>query len=297
MTRHRSPDRGYFDGFAEQRIDTGDAQIFARSAGNGPAVLLLHGHPRTSGTWHGVARQLVDSGFAVVCPDLRGYGRSSGPPPSPDHTAHSKRAMADDMFAVMEQLGHPEFAVVGHDRGSYVAFRMALDLPDVVTRVALLDSIPIIEHLERMTPEFATQWWHWFFFAQPDIPERVISADPDSWYRGDPAVMGVENHAEWRAATRNPAVVRAMLDDYRAGLTVDAQDERNDRRRGVRLHQPLLVAWSAFDDLEQLFGDPIVIWRNWADDVTGVKIPSGHHMAEEAPDLLADALATFMSRR
>ncbi len=297
MSDSGQQDHGYFHGFTEHLVDTGDARIFTRSSGHGPAVLLLHGHPRTSGTWHRVAPQLVDEGFSVVCPDLRGYGRSSGPPPSADHAAHSKRAMAGDMVAVMEQLGHSKFAVVGHDRGSYVAFRMALDRPDVVTRLALLDCIPIIEHLERMSSEFATQWWHWFFFAQPDTPERVINADPDAWYRGDPDAMGIENHAEWRAAIRNPAVVRAMLEDYRAGLTIDAENERHDRAGGARLALPTLIAWSEFDDLEQLFGDPLQIWRTWADDVTGVKIPSGHHMAEEAPQALAGTLVKFLSGR
>lgn len=290
------PDRGFFDGFTEHLIDTGDARIFARTAGSGPAVLLLHGHPRTSSTWHQVAPRLVAEGFTVVCADLRGYGRSSGPTPSTDHAAHSKRAVAADMVTVMQHLGHTKFDVVGHDRGSYVAFRMALDRPDVVTRLVLLDCIPIIEHLERMTPEFATQWWHWFFFAQPGTPERVINADPDAWYRGDSDVMGVENHAEWRAATRNPTVVRAMLEDYRAGLTIDADHERDDRANGIRLHQPTLIAWSEFDDLELLFGDPLEIWRDWADDVTGATIPSGHHMAEEAPDALAAALGAFLAR-
>ncbi len=287
-------DRGYFEGFTERLIDVGEARIFTRSAGEGPAVLLVHGHPRTSGTWHRVAPQLVAAGHTVVCADLRGYGRSIGPEPTPDHSAHSKRVVAGDLLAAMDQLGHSTFAVVGHDRGSYVAFRMALDAPAVVTRVALLDCIPIIEHLERITTQFATQWWHWFFFAQPDVPERVISADPDAWYRGDPAVMGEQNYAEWRAATRDPRVVRAMLEDYRAGLGIDAQDERDDRIAGRRLRMPTLIAWSEHDDLEELFGDPVRIWHGWADDVTGVRIPSGHHMAEEAPDALAAVLAEFL---
>lgn len=188
----------------------------------------------------------------------------------------------------------PRLAVVGHDRGSYVAFRMAMDHPEAVSRVALLDCIPIVEHLERITPEFATQWWHWFFFLQPETPERVILADPDSWYHGDPQVMGAENHAEWREATRSPRVVRAMLEDYRAGLTVDRAHEEADRAAGRRLTQPLLVLWSTRDDLEQLFGDPLVIWRDWADDVRGHGIDSGHHVAEEAPGELTDALAAFL---
>ena len=283
-----------FDGFVVEDIAVPGGTVHVRHTGSGPVVLLLHGHPRTGSTWHRVAPRLAALGFTVVVPDLPGYGASLAPDPTPDHAPHSKRASSERLLAAMHALGHERFAVVGHDRGSYVAFRMALDHPEAVSRVALLDCIPIVEHLERITPEFATQWWHWFFFLQPETPERVILADPDSWYHGDPQVMGAENHAEWREATRSPRVVRAMLEDYRAGLTVDRAHEEADRAAGRRLPQPLLVLWSTRDDLEQLFGDPLVIWRDWADDVRGHGIDSGHHMAEEAPGELTDALAAFL---
>ncbi|MBW4716761.1 alpha/beta fold hydrolase [Saccharothrix obliqua] len=282
-----------FEGFEEERISVGEATIFVRHGGGGPPVLLAHGHPRTSATWHRVAPLLVARGFTVVCPDLRGYGRSRGPAPTADHRAHAKRAVASDLVAVMKALGHHRFRLAGHDRGGAVALRLALDHPDAVERVAVLDCLPISEHLARITPEFATRWWHWFFFAQPGTPERVINADPVSWYRGDPDRMGPENHAEFRAATGNPDVVRAMLEDYRAGLTVDRWDEEADRAAGVRLRCPTLVLWSLRDDLEDLYGDPLAIWRDWADDVRGHGIDSGHHVAEEAPEALADALAGF----
>ncbi|MFY9931349.1 MAG: alpha/beta hydrolase [Streptosporangiaceae bacterium] len=255
------------------------------------------GTPRTSATWHRVAPQLVDRGFTVICPDLRGYGRSRAPAPAVDHTAHSKRAAAGDLIAVMDALGHRRFALAGHDRGGLVALRLALDHPGAVSRLALLDCIPISEHLSRITAEFATLYWHWFFLAQPEIPERVINADPDSWYRGDPAAMGRENYDEWREATRNPDVVRTMLEDYRAGLTVDRQHEETDRAAGNRIRAPLLVLWSKRDDFEDLYGDPLVIWRNWAADVRGHSIDSAHHMAEEAPGVLAGALGEFFSPR
>ena len=284
-----------FEGFTEKSIDVGPASIFTRShAGHGLPVLLLHGHPRTSSTWHRVAPALVDAGFPVVCADLRGYGRSRGPAPTSDHSAHSKRAVASDMHAVMRYLGYERFAVVGHDRGSYVALRLAFDHPDSVTTLSVLDCVPIIEHLDRADRRFASQWWHWFFFAQPDIPEYAINADPDAWYHGDPDTMGVENYNEWREATRDPAVVRAMLEDYRAGLTVDAEDERADRNAGRMLRMPVQVLWSLQDDLEELVGDPLAIWKCWATDVRGHGIVSGHHMAEEAPTQLADALVSFM---
>ena len=284
-----------FEGFAADRIEVGDTSVFVRHGGQGPPVVLLHGHPRTSATWHRVAPRLVRRGFTVVCPDLRGYGRSRGPAPARDHTAHSKRAVAGDIVAVLRALGHDRFGLAGHDRGSYVALRLALDNPGAVSRLALLDCLPISEHLARITPEFATRWWHWFFFAQPDTPERVINADPVAWYRGDPKTMGQENYDEWQAAIRNPEVVRAMLEDYRAGLTVDRQHEEADRAAGRRIQMPLLVLWSTRDDLEDLYGDPLAIWAAWADGARGHGIDSGHHMAEEAPGALAAALGDFFA--
>lgn len=286
-----------FEGFVAETVAVEDSTVFVRHGGEGPPVLLLHGHPRTSATWHRVAPALVAAGFTVVCPDLRGYGRSAKPAPTPDHAAHAKRAAATDLLRLMRRLGHDRFAVVGHDRGSYVALRLALDHPAAVGRLALLDCIPLSEHLARADAAFATAWWHWFFFAQPEIPERVINADPDAWYRGDPAVMGVENHAEFRAATRDPAVVRGMLEDYRAGLTVDRRDELADRAAGRRVTCPLLLLWSERDDLVELVGDPRLVWRDWADDVRGRGIVAGHHVAEEAPDQLAAALAGFFGGR
>jgi haloacetate dehalogenase len=283
-----------FEGFETARVEVGEATIHVRHGGDGPPVVLLHGHPRTGATWHCVAPLLVERGFTVVVPDLRGYGRSTAPAPRPDHAQASKRAMAADVLALMRALGHDRFDLVGHDRGSYVAFRLGMDHPEAVHRLVLLDSIPIVEHLDRITPEFATAWYHWFFFAQPDIPERVIGADPDAWYHGGPEAMGAENFAERREAIHRPEVVRAMLEDYRAGLTVDRADEEADRAAGRRLTMPLLVLWSLRDDLEELFGDPVAIWRDWAVDVRGHGIHSAHHVAEQAPLPLTAALVDFL---
>ncbi|MFD7026058.1 alpha/beta fold hydrolase [Promicromonospora sukumoe] len=283
-----------FEGFTTERVETGEASVFVRHAGSGPPVLLLHGHPRTSATWHRVAPRLVDAGFTVACPDLRGYGRSRGPEPEPDHAPHSKRAVAQDMTTVMRHLGHERFHLAGHDRGSYVALRLALDHPEAVDRLTLIDCLPISEHLRRADADFARRWWHWFFFAQPEIPERVIDADPAAWYgpKADPATMGAENHAELMAAVRHPEVVRSMLEDYRAGLSVDRDHEEADRAAGRRVTAPLRVLWSLQDDLEDLYGDPLAVWRTWADDLDGFGIPSGHHVAEENPEALAEALVS-----
>lgn len=285
-----------FQNFVTEDVDVGAALVHVRHGGQGPTVLLLHGHPRTGATWHRIAPALVDRGFRVVVPDLRGYGASRGPAPTADHAPASKRAMVRDLLALMDALGIGEFSVAGHDRGSYAAFRFALDHPQRLSKLALLDCLPIVEHLERINAESATQWWHWFFYAQPNTPERVINADPDSWYHGDEESMGHDNYDEWRAAIRNPEVVRGMLEDYRAGLTIDRADEEADRAAGRRIEIPLLVLWSLQDDLEQLYGDPLVIWRNWAVNVRGHGIDSGHHMAEEAPEALTDALANFFAK-
>jgi haloacetate dehalogenase len=284
-----------FEGFTEERIDVGAATLRVRHGGTGPAVLLLHGHPRTSATWNRVAPRLVAAGFTVVCPDLRGYGQSSKPPTTADHGPYSKRAMAADTLTLMRHLGHEKFSVAGHDRGSYVAFRLAMDHPEAVSRVALLDSVPIIEHLERCDDRFATGWWHWFFFAQPDKPERAINADPDAWYNATADAMGDEAYEDYRQAIHDPETVHAMLEDYRAGLGVDREHDEADRKAGRTITCPALVLWSTKDDLEQLHGDPLLIWRAWADDVRGHGIESGHHLAEEAPDELSSTLGDFFA--
>jgi haloacetate dehalogenase len=283
-----------FAGFTTEQVQVSGTSLLVRHGGSGPPVMLLHGHPRTSATWHRVAPLLVAAGHTVVCPDLRGYGRSGKPPTTADHAPYSKRATAADLAELMTALGHERYAVAGHDRGSYVALRLALDHPDEVERLAVLDSVPISEALARCDARFATAWWHWFFFAQPETPERVINADPDAWYSGDPESMGEENHREWRAAIHDPATVHAMIEDYRAGLGIDREHEEADRAAGRTISCPVLVLWSTRDDMEELYGDPLAVWGPWADDLHGHAIESGHHMAEEAPADLARALSEFL---
>ena len=216
-------------------------------------------------TWHRVAPLLAPR-FTLVCPDLRGYGGSSKPPTTPDHAPYSKRAMAGDMLALMRTLGHERFTVAGHDRGAYVAFRLAMDEPAAVERLVVMDAIPIAEALERCDARFALAWWQWFFLGQADKPaERVISADPDAWYTATPEQMGEEAFEDWRRAIHDPLTVHAMCEDL----------------------------WSTRDDLEDLYEDPLAIWRRWADDLRGMGIDSGHHIGEDAPDELAAALVEF----
>ena len=286
----------FFDGFTLAHVAVGEVTLRVRHGGDGPPVLLLHGHPRTHATWHRVAAPLARS-HRVVCPDLRGYGRSSKPPTVPDHATMSKRAMAADCVALMRALGHERFAVVGHDRGAYVAFRAALDHPGCVERLAVLDAVPIADALARCNEHFARRWWHWFFFAQPDKPERAIGADPDAWYGNTPGKrrqMGDAAYADYRAAVHDPATVHAMLEDYRAGLGIDRAHDEADRHAGRRLACPLLVLWALHDDMEALYGDPLEVWRGWADDLRGGGLPCGHHLAEEVPELLARELLTFL---
>lgn len=188
-------DKVLSEGFIEAMVNAGNVSLFVRYAGTGPVVLSLHGHPRTSSTWHEVAPRLVSEGFTVVCADLPGYGRSGKPELEPSHGPHSKRVRVQHLLAAMNSLGHSQFAVVGHDRGSYYAFRLALDYPKVVTKVAVLNSLPVSEHLDRIDSYSATSWWHWFFYAQEEIAERAINADPEAWYRPDREQMGRETYA------------------------------------------------------------------------------------------------------
>src|SRR5512132_3953991 len=241
-----------FEGFRLERVDVGEAVLRVRHGGAGPPVLLLHGHPRTHATWHRVAPLLARS-HTVVCPDLRGYGQSSKPPTTPDHRPYSKRAMAGDCLALMAALGHERFAVAGHDRGAYVALRTALDHPAAVDHLAVLDAVPIGEALARADADFAASWWHWFFFAQTAKPaERFISADPEAWYTATAEHMGAEAYQDYRRAIGDPDTVRAMMEDYRAGLGIDRQHDEADRAAGRRIGCPLLYLWAKRDDMEDL---------------------------------------------
>lgn len=279
-----------FQTFTLETIAVPGGNLRVRRGGSGPPLLLVHGHPRTHATWWRVAPLLADQ-FTVICPDLPGFGRSYQPADAPEHANSSKRAKAKALVALMEALGFPSFAAAGHDRGAYSAFRLAMDHPQRVTRLAILDAVPIGEALGRCDARFAAAWWHWFFFAVPEKPERAILADPEAWYVGSAAAMGADNHADFLAAIRDPAVVQGMLEDYRAGLGIDRAHDDANRAAGRRLACPLLVLWSLKDDLEALYGDVLAVWRPWAGaDLAGHGIDSGHHMAEEAPEQVAAAL-------
>ena len=283
-----------FEGFQLSTIDTGEARIRVRHGGSGPPLLLLHGHPQTHVMWHRVAPRLARQ-FTVVATDLRGYGDSSKPPTSPDHATYSKRAMAADQVAVMHELGFDRFFVAGHDRGGRCAYRLALDHPDRVLKLAVLDIIPTGEAFRRADMAFGLGYWHWFFLAQPhDLPERLIGADPDSFYFRRPhGFMDPEALQEYRRCTRDPATIHAMCEDYRAGATVDFEHDEADRGHR-RIACPVLVLWSARGDLQRWY-DVLGIWQDWADDVSGLALDCGHYLAEEAPEETCSALLRFFT--
>ncbi|MDI3357829.1 alpha/beta hydrolase [Pseudomonas sp. UYIF39] len=284
-----------FENFKLEMIELPEATLRVRYGGSGPPLLLLHGHPRTHTTWHKVAPLLARS-FTVVCPDLRGFGKSSKPASPFDYEASSKRAKARDCIALMDCLGFNKFHLAGHDRGSYTAFRAAMDHPSRVIKLAMLDGVPILEALERCDAQFAEHWWHWFFFAQHGKPERAILADPKAWYGGSKESMGDENYEDFLAAIHDPETVKGMLGDYRAGIQLDHLHDREDKKAGRKLQCPVHVVWSGKDDLRELYGDVTAVWQPWAAlAVTGAAIDSGHHMAEEAPYELAKELELFFS--
>jgi haloacetate dehalogenase len=293
------------DDFQAAEIDTGETSIFARWSGSGPPVLLLHGFPQTHLMWRGVA-PLLTRHFTVVCADLRGYGRSGCPISTPDHAPYSKRAMARDMVIVMERLGFPRFSVAGHDRGGRVAYRLALDHPDRVERLAVLDILPTETAWGRADARFALGYWPWVLLAQPaPLPERMLSAAPEAvidnalsdW--GSPSTVFPREVKEvYVEALRDPAHIHAICEEYRAAATLDREHDRADRAQGRRMACPLLVVWSARGGLETWYaesGGPIEIWGVWSAHVEGHALDAGHFFPEEAAEQTAHALSGFFA--
>ncbi len=283
-----------FEGFDLTMIETGAATIRVRHGGSGPPLLLLHGHPQTHMMWHAVAPRLAQD-FTVVAADLTGYGDSSKPPTTPDHAPYSKRAMARDQVAVMQHLGFDRFFVAGHDRGGRCAYRMALDHPERVQKLAVLDIIPTGEAFRRTDMQFGLGYWHWFFLAQPyDLPERLIGANPENYYfHGTRDLFAPEALDDYLRCVRNPATIHAMCEDYRAGATMDFALDEADRGT-QRIVCPTLALWGRRGALERWY-DVLGIWRDWADDVRGHSLDCGHYLPEEAPDETYTALRAFFA--
>jgi haloacetate dehalogenase len=290
-----------FESFTLETRAANGQVLRLRRGGEGPPLLLLHGNPETHAMWHAVAPALAKR-FTVVCPDLRGYGMSSKPPPSADHAAYAKRAMAADMAALMQGLGFPRFQVVAHDRGARVAHRLALDHPQAVERLCVMDIVPTLVHFERTDMAFAMGYYHWFFLAQPhDKPERMILRDVEDWFdiqtSREPKDRGFfhpEARADYLAALREPGTVAAICEDYRAAATIDLAHDRASRAAGEKVGCPLLVLWGAKGRIGQWY-DPLAIWRDHAGGtVEGGPVASGHYLAEEAPEEVLDRLAPFL---
>jgi haloacetate dehalogenase len=291
-----------FDGFEEFDLPTSGGSIHGRRGGDGPPVLLLHGIPETHLMWHRVAPQLAER-FSVVATDLRGFGDSSTPPSASDHVPHSMREIAGEQVEVMAALGHERFAVVGHDRGARCAYRMALDHPSIVTRLAVLDTVPTGDAFRRADMDFSLGFWLWSFLAAPEpVPERLIAHDPavlvnhmlDSWSDAADAFPAAVR-ADYIKKFNDPDTIHAICEEYRAAATLDYQHDEADRGHR-RISCPVLALWSATGAVASWY-QPLAIWREWADEVSGGPIQAGHFLPEEAPEETTHRLLDFLTPR
>ena len=293
------------DDFESAEIQTGETTIFVRFSGSGPPILLLHGFPQTHLMWRSVAVLLAQN-FAVVCADLRGYGSSGCPVSTPDHAPYTKRAMAQDMVIAMRRLGFPRFSVAGHDRGGRVAYRMALDHPSCVERLAVLDIVPTDAVWDRADAKFALAYWPWSLLAQAaPLPEQILETATQaivdnalSEWGSPPVVFPSKVRETYVQAIRDPAHAHAICEEYRAAATLDREHDNEARTERRRIRCPVLVLWSAFGALETWYtdsGGPITLWKEWADDVQGHSIRAGHFFPEEASAPTAESLSRFFA--
>ncbi len=290
-----------FPGFSRQQVQTSGATINLVRGGSGPPVLLLHGFPQTHAMWHQVAPVLAES-HTVIAADLRGYGDSSKPNGGGEHAAHSFRAMAADQVEVMRTLGHERFVVLAHDRGARVAHRMALDHPDTVDRLAVLDIVPTAHVLSTVDRRLASSYFHWFFLTQPEpLPEKMIGADPLLFLHACLGAFGSgldtyapQALAEYERCFGDPGTIRGVCEDYRAAMSIDAEHDRVDR--GRRLSQPLLVLWGSRGIVGQLY-DPLAVWSEYSTDVRGQGLDGGHFLVEERSEETIRLLQSFLAER
>ncbi|WP_299283419.1 alpha/beta hydrolase [uncultured Tateyamaria sp.] len=291
----------FIPGFEVDHVRVDGVRINYAAAGEGPPLLLLHGHPQTHIAWRKLAPLLVEAGYRVIAPDLRGYGDSDRPASDSDHAPYSKRVMAREQVEVMRALGHKQFAVIGHDRGGRVAHRMALDHPHAVERVVVIDIAPTATMYARTDQDFATRYFWWFFLIQPfDLPERMIGSDPEYFLRRHiagqvkvPGAVSEEVIAEYLRCYRDPATIHAICEDYRAAASLDLDHDAADAE--ARIRAPLCAIWGADGVVGQTY-DVAQTWREKADDVTGYALPCGHAIPEEVPQALADKVLAFLAR-
>ena len=292
-----------FDGFETRLVNLESTTIFAKIGGNGPCLLLLHGFPETHLMWRDIAPALSKK-FSVVCADLRGYGQSGTPPSAPDHGPYTKRAMADDMVMLMKKLGCDRFMVAGHDRGGRVAYRMALDHPAIVQKVAALDVIPTADAWERADARFALGFWPWSLLAQPaPFPEELLGAAPDvvihgvlSGWGSPPSIFPQVVRDSYEAMLSDREHLHAICEEYRAAATLDHDHDVADRAAGKRINCPFLTLWSRTGALAQWYaeeGGPLAIWQRWCDHVEGHPVEGGHFFPEEFPSETAREFVEF----
>lgn len=293
----------WFDGFEAQTHLVRGLPIHARTGGapGAPPALLLHGFPQTHAMWHRVAQRLAPH-YRLVLPDLRGYGDSAKPRGDAGHANYSKREMAADMAALMQSLGHEQYLVAGHDRGGRVAHRLALDHPQAVRKLALLDIAPTLDMYEATDMRFASAYYHWFHLIQPSpLPERMIGADArfylrtklGGWGSGSTSYMEGEALAEYERCFCRPEAIHAACEDYRAAAGIDLEHDRASRAAGQRVACDMLVLWGERGVINALF-DPLALWRaQCSAQVTGRLMAAGHYIAEELPQETAGALAAF----
>lgn len=288
-------------GFTERRFVANGVEINAAIGGKGPPLLLIHGYPQTHAMWHKIAPELART-FTVVAPDLRGYGDSDKPSGDIGHENYAKSAMAQDLISVMRDLGFNRFAVAGHDRGGRVAYRMALDHPLVVSRLAVLDIVPTKTVYDATDRLIATHYYHWFFLIQPaPFPETLIGANPDffldrifgAWSQQHDAFTP-EARAQYYRAFGTTEAIHASCEDYRAGAGIDSRNDAASLAAGIRIAAPLLVLWGNRGLVGARF-DVLTEWRKYADDVQGFAVESGHFLPEEAPEATCAALLEFLS--
>jgi haloacetate dehalogenase len=285
--------------FEPSEIKTNDNTSFIRRYGHGPAILMVHGFPRTSLMWRYMAPRLAKT-CTVICVDLRGYGRSGIPASTDDHYPYTKRAMANELVQVMEKLGFARFSVVGHDRGGRVAYRLALDHPEKVDRLAVFDVIPISEGWAHADAKFAKTYWPWVLLSQKaPLPEAYLSGAPEAVFDNPfgQGSFGPEVRAEYMETFRNPARVHAICEEYRAAATLDIKHDEKDQRDLLRIKSSMLHLWAAGGPLDTFYerlGGPLGIWRNWADNVQGQAIKGGHFFPEENPNETTELLSKFL---
>jgi len=292
----------FFNDFEISFIKIKRGSMRYRKLGKGPPLLMLHGNPQTHVMWHKVAPILLKN-FTVICPDIPGYGKSFKPKLSHNHEGYSKINMARDISEFMSLLGFNSYYIVAHDRGARIAHRLALDFPDKVIKIILLDIIPTIEHFERTNMDFAMGYYHWFWLAQRSpIPESVINKAPEEWFfahtsreekdRNFFSPLALEDYLE---CVKNPATISAICEDYRAAATIDLIDDKFSRKNNIKLQMPVKVLWGSKGKIEKWY-KPLSIWQNYcSQEVKGNAINSGHYLAEENPEEIVENINNFLT--